>query len=141
MPQTKWKSFFKKMILLIATQSKDPKTKVGCIITDNDNRIVSMGYNGYPNKCDDFTWEKNDNLDNKLLYVCHAEMNAILNSNTNVKNCKLYSTLFPCNECTKIIIQSGIKKVYYIDIKKDKKETKASKRMLKNVGIKYKKLT
>jgi len=129
--------YYKKLVTEIAINSNDPNTKVGCLITDQDNKLLSTGYNSYPENCRDFTWEKNDDLDNKLLYVCHAEMNAIIKSKKDVTNGILYSTLFPCNECAKIIIQSGLKKVYYINIKDNKIQTKASKRMLDEVGIEY----
>lgn len=136
-----WKKYFMDMALLSAQRSKDPNTQVGCVIVDEDNRVISIGYNGFPNGCSDdkFPWNKGEGLDNKMLYVCHAELNAIMNGYIKLHNCILYTSLFPCNECAKLIIQSGIKKIYYKDIKKDKLSTKASKIMFKSSGVKYKK--
>lgn len=134
-----WKEYFMELAILTSKRSKDPNTQVGAVIVDNLNRIVSIGYNGFPNGCSDdkFPWCKEEGLNNKYLYVVHAEINAILN-NSN-KGTILYTTLFPCNECTKVLIQYGIKKIYYKNIK-DNLSTQASKKMLKEVNIKYKKI-
>jgi len=134
-----WKECFTEMAVLISKRSKDPKTQVGAVIVDSDNVIVSVGYNGFPRGCsdDEFPWDKGEGLHNKKLYVCHAEMNAIINSNRDLHNCKIYTTLFPCHECTKLIIQKKLSKVYYMD-RKDNLSTKASKKMLRAAGIKYK---
>ena len=107
----------------------------------NNNKIVSVGYNGMPHCChdDEYPWDKNDTaLDSKYLYVCHAELNAILNARgTNLTGNRLYVALFPCNECAKAIIQSGITEVIYLSNKyKDTPETRASKRMLEAAGVK-----
>ncbi len=135
-----WNKYFMKLAKLSARRSKDPSTQVGAVIVDNENKIVSIGYNGMPRGCSDdkFCWGKDKTVDNKYLYVVHAEVNAILNSNTSLDNTILYTTLFPCNECAKVIIQSGIKKVIY---KKRKKSLsyKASKKMFKSAGVRYQK--
>ncbi|KAM8708399.1 hypothetical protein ACLKA7_015381 [Drosophila subpalustris] len=140
-----WDDYFMATAILSAKRSKDPVTQVGACIVDKQNRIVAIGYNGFPRNCSDdiFPWGKNsdsDPLDCKRLYVVHAEANAILNSNcTSLDGTRLYTTLFPCNECTKLIIQSGIREIFYISDKyADKPIYKASKRMLNAVGIIYK---
>lgn len=128
---------------LAAQRSKDPATQVGACIVDGDKHIVGIGYNGFPINCDDdsFPWtkESDDPLKNKYMYVCHAEVNAILNKNSiDVKGCTLYVALFPCNECAKIIIQSRIQEVVYLSDKHfDKPHTVASKMMLNAAGVKY----
>ncbi|XP_014259222.1 deoxycytidylate deaminase isoform X2 [Cimex lectularius] len=136
-----WDDFFMAAAFLAAERSKDPVTQVGACIVNDDKKIVGLGYNGMPTGCHDsvFPWGKNDGLDNKKLYVCHAEMNAVLNKNTvDVKGCKIYVALFPCNECAKIIIQSGIKEVIYMSDKYDyKMETNAAKKMFNAAGVTY----
>ena len=136
-----WDEYFMGIALLSAMRSKDPNTKVGACIVDNDNKVVSIGYNGMPRKIDEskISWNKGDGLDSKYLYVCHAEFNAILNTRngSSLKGCTLYVTLFPCNECTKAIIQTGIKEVVYLDNKyEDQTSTKASRLMLELAGVK-----
>lgn len=126
--------------LLSSKRSKDPNTKVGACIVDDDNKVVSIGYNGMPRGLDEskLSWSKNDGLDSKYLYVCHAEFNAILNTRngSSLKGCTLYVTLFPCNECAKAIIQTGIKKIVYLDDKyHDQLFTQASRKMLLLAGI------
>ena len=127
--------------------SRDPSTQVGACIVGHDNRILSIGYNGAPNGFDDkkFPWDREGTvLNTKYAYVCHAEMNAILNyrgSRKDLENAKIYVDLFPCNECAKLIIQSGIKEIIYTcDKYKDTDGVKASKRMLDECGVKYKQL-
>lgn len=128
---------------LAAQRSKDPATQVGACIVNDEKHIVGIGYNGLPINCGDdaFPWTKEsaDPLENKYMYVCHAEVNAILNKNSiDVKGCTLYVALFPCNECAKIIIQSRIKEVVYLSDKHfDKPHTIASKRMLNAAGVIY----
>ena len=127
---------------LSAERSKDPSTQVGACIVSRDNKILSVGYNGMPRCCsdDDFPWDKNDNpLDSKYLYVCHAELNAILNCAVGtVRGCTVYTTLFPCNECAKAIIQSGIKEVVYMCDKYSETDSViAAKRMFDTAGVKY----
>ena len=138
-----WNDYFMKVADLSGERSKDPNRQVGACIVNEDNRIVGIGYNGMPNGCNDdkFSWTKGGKgLDNKNLYVCHAEVNAILNSNNTTRGCSLYSTKFPCNECAKVIIQSGIKKVFYKMIRKNRIKTKASRRMLMSSKVKIQKL-
>lgn len=137
-----WDEYFMGIAVLSAKRSKDPSTQVGACIVNKDKRILSMGYNGMPRCCsdDEFPWEKNDNpLDSKYLYVCHAELNAILNCDRgNVRDCIVYTTLFPCNECAKAIIQSGIAEVVYMEDKySDSDSVIASKKMFDTAGVKY----
>ncbi|MBR2876806.1 MAG: dCMP deaminase family protein [Clostridia bacterium] len=137
-----WDEFFMGAAMLCAKRSKDPNTQVGACIVNPENRIVSVGYNGFPAGCDDdvFPWERSaeDRFNTKYLYVCHAELNAILNARgTNLTGNRLYVALFPCNECAKAIIQSGISEVIYLSNKyADTPETRASKRMLEAAGVK-----
>ncbi len=137
-----WDEYFMGIALLSKERSKDPNTQVGACIVSEDNKILSMGYNGFPSGCldEDIPWEREGNtLDTKYPYVCHAELNAILNyTGTSLKGSKVYVTMFPCNECTKAIIQSGIKEVIYMNDKyKDTDSVKASKKMLDLCHIKY----
>ncbi len=138
----KWDEYFMGIALLSAERSKDPNTSVGACIVSEDNKILSVGYNGMPIGCsdDEFPWEREGPaLDTKYVYVCHAEMNAILNyTGTHMKGAKLYVTLFPCNECTKALIQKGISEIIYLSDKyADSDIVKASKRMLEAAGITY----
>ena len=126
---------------LSAERSKDPNTQVGCCIVSDENKILSMGYNGFPTGCsdDDFPWGKGEGLDSKYLYSTHSELNAILNyPGASLKNARLYVTLFPCNECAKAIIQCGIKElVYACDKYADTTIVQASKKMLSAAGVKF----
>ena len=138
-----WDEYFMGIALLSSERSKDPNSQVGACIVSNDNKILSIGYNGFPVGCndDDLSWEREGDFQNtKYPYVCHAELNAILNyTGSTIKGSKMYVALFPCNECAKAIIQSGIKEVIYKDDKyKDTDMVKASKKMLDMSGIKYK---
>lgn len=134
-----WDEYFMGLAHLSALRSKDPNTQVGACIVDEDNKVVSIGYNGMPRGCQDnkMPWEREGGfLTTKYAYVVHAELNAILNSPRSVKNCTLYVSLFPCNECAKAIIQSGVKKVVYESDKYDGTDGNiASKRMLNDAGI------
>ena len=137
-----WDEYFMGLAILSSMRSKDPSTQVGACIVDKNNKIISVGYNGAPTGYDDdkdMTWERDgDFLDTKYAYVCHSELNAILNSRVNVEGCKLFVTLFPCNECAKVIIQSGIKEVIYLSDKYSGTEGNiAAKKMLDVCGIKY----
>lgn len=137
-----WDEYFMGIALLSAQRSKDSGTQVGACIVSEDNKILSMGYNGMPIGCSDdqMPWGKEGPpLETKYMYVCHAELNAILNYNgPSLKGAKLYTTLFPCNECAKAIIQSGIKKLIYLSDKyADTDSVKASKKMFDMVGITY----
>ena len=137
-----WDEYFMGIALLSCERSKDPNTKVGACIVDENKRVVSIGYNGMPSGCDEnqLSWNRGEGLDSKYLYVCHAEFNAILNSRNGtsaLRGCTLYVTLFPCNECTKAIIQTGIKEIVYISNKyEDTVGVQASKRMLLLAGVK-----
>lgn len=136
-----WDEYFMGIALLSALRSKDPSTQVGACIVDSDKKVVSIGYNGMPRHCDEskLTWNKNEGLDSKYLYVCHAEFNAILNTKGghSLKDCVLYVTLFPCNECAKAIIQTGIKEVVYMSDKyASQTGTQASKKLFEIAGIK-----
>ena len=127
---------------LSALRSKDPNTQVGACIVSEDNKILSMGYNGLPIGCsdDEFPWNREgDPLDNKYMYTAHSELNAILNyRGGSLDNAKMYVTLFPCNECAKAIIQAGIKTlVYDSDKYADTASVIASKRMLNAAGVRY----
>ena len=141
----KWDEYFMGIALLSTERSKDPHTSVGACIVSDTNKILSVGYNGMPAGCSDdsFPWEReNDNeLDTKYPYVCHAELNALLNyPGSGLANAKIYTTLFPCNECTKALIQSGIKEVIYLSDKySDTAPVIASKRMMKAAGISHRK--
>ncbi len=140
-----WDEYFMGVAMLSAKRSKDPSTQVGACIVSSDNKILSMGYNGFPSGCsdDEFPWEKEkeseDPYNAKYFYSTHSELNAILNyRGTSLEGSKLYVTLFPCNECAKAIIQSGIKLVVYADDKyMDTVAVKASKRMLNAAGVRY----
>ena len=141
-----WDEYFMGIAVLSSYRIKDPNTQVGACIVNNNNRIMSMGYNGFPAGCsdDEFPWERIGNdYETKYPYVCHAELNDILNNRgANLEGCRIYVALFPCNECAKAIIQSGIKEVVYLSDKyADTMGTKASKRMLTAAGVKLTKLT
>jgi dCMP deaminase len=127
--------------LLAAKRSKDPSTQVGACIVDEENRILSTGYNGFPQGCsdDEYPWDREGDEENtKYPYVVHAELNSILNAGgKSLKGAKMYVALFPCNECAKAIIQSGITEVIYLSDKyHDTDFMRASRRMLSSAGIK-----
>lgn len=130
--------------LFSAYRSKDPHTQVGACIVNGDKHIVGTGYNGMPNGCDDheYPWGRTGAFgESKYAYVVHAELNAILNANAPLHGCRIYVSLFPCNECCKAIIQSGIREVVYLSDKyADSDSTKASKRMLDSAGVIYRHL-
>lgn len=136
-----WDEYFMGIALLTAMRSKDPNSQVGACIVSSENKILSLGYNGMPIGCsdDEMPWEREGApLDTKYMYVCHAELNAILNSaHNNLKGARVYVTLFPCNECTKAIIQSGIAEVvYYGDKYHDSDSSVAARFMFKKAGVK-----
>jgi dCMP deaminase len=140
-----WDEYFMGVALLSGLRSKDPSTQVGACIVNSQNKIVGAGYNGLPIGCsdDDFPWEKNgDFLQTKYPYVCHAELNAILNNiGMDLSGCRIYTALFPCNECSKAIIQSGIREVIYLSDKYDGTNVSvASKRMLDTAKVSYRKV-
>ena len=137
-----WDDYFMGVALLAAERSKDPSTQVGACIVDANNRILSTGYNGFPQGCSDeeFPWNRDESLgETKYPFVVHAELNAVLNAQgKSLIGAKLYVGLFPCNECAKAIIQSGIKEVIYLSDKYANTDgTIASKRMLTSAGVKY----
>ncbi|MBW01003.1 Deoxycytidylate deaminase, partial [Eschrichtius robustus] len=132
---------------LSAQRSKDPNSQVGACIVNAENKIVGIGYNGMPNGCSDdlLPWRRTAEsiLDTKYPYVCHAELNAIMNKNSaDVKGCTMYVALFPCNECAKLIIQAGIKEVIFMSDKyHDSKETTAARLMFEMAGVSFRKFT
>lgn len=134
-----WDTYFMGVAMLSSMRSKDPNTQVGACIVNPEKRIVGIGYNGFPYGCEDdeFPWQNTGEfIDTKYPYVVHAEPNAILNSTTSLKNCTLYVTLFPCHECSKLIIQSGIKHIVYLEDKYcDTPSDVAAKKMLKAAGV------
>lgn len=137
-----WDEYFMGVAMLSAMRSKDPGTQVGACIVGPKNKILSMGYNGFPYGCsdDDFPWSRDgDSINNKYLYSTHSELNAILNyRGGSLEGAKLYVTLFPCNECAKAVIQSGITTIVYdCDKYADTPEVIASKRMLDAAGVRY----
>ena len=138
-----WNEYFMGVAILASKRSKDPNTQVGACIVDENNIILSTGYNGFPYGCsdDEFPWDRSGE-DTKYKYVVHAELNAILNARgKNLNNARIYVDLFPCNECAKAIIQSGIKEIIYMSDKYDGSlENKASKRMLDAAKIPYRKM-
>ena len=127
-----WDEYFMGIALLTAMRSKDPNSQVGACIVSPENKILSLGYNGMP------MGREGEPLHTKYMYVCHAELNAILNSaHNNLKGARVYVTLFPCNECTKAIIQSGIAEVvYYGDKYHDSDSSVAARFMFKKAGVK-----
>lgn len=139
-----WDKYFMGVALLSAMRSKDPSTQVGACIVNKKMRIVGIGYNGFPYGVEDdtFPWENGDDfLNSKYPYVVHAEPNAILNSTVSLDGSTLYVTLFPCNECAKLIIQSGIKEVVYLKDKyHDELAFVASRRMFDSAKIEYRRM-
>ncbi|XP_049427487.1 deoxycytidylate deaminase-like [Epinephelus fuscoguttatus] len=134
--------YFMAVAVLSAQRSRDPSTQVGACIVNQESKVVATGYNGMPNGCDDalLPWARSgtaDWHDTKHPYMCHAELNAIINS-ADVRGCTIYVTLFPCNECAKLIIQAGIKNVVYLSDKyKRRQETVASRRLLDAARVPY----
>ena len=139
-----WDEYFMGLAHLSALRSKDPNTQVGACIVDKDKKVVSIGYNGMPRGCNDtdMPWDREGGFkETKYAYVVHAELNAILNSPRSLKDTILYVSLFPCNECAKAIIQSGIKKIYYESDKYNGTDGNiVSKTMLQKAGVEFEKL-
>jgi dCMP deaminase len=139
-----WDEYFMGIALLSAKRSKDPSTQVGACIVNKENKIVGVGYNGFPKGCsdDNFPWDREGEfLETKYPFVMHAEQNAILNSIKKLSDCTIYVGLFPCHECAKSIIQSGIKEVVFLSDKYDGTDSnKASKMMFDSSGVVYRKL-
>ena len=138
-----WDEYFMGIAMLAAKRSKDPSTQVGACIVSQDNIIISTGYNGMPTGCSDdvFPWDR-EGADTKYPYVVHAELNAVLNANgRDLRGSRIYVALFPCNECAKAIIQSGVKEVIYLSDKyAETLATLASKRMLDAASVAYRPL-
>lgn len=136
-----WDEYFMSIAILSSLRSKDPNTKVGACIVSDEHKVLSLGYNGMPTGIDDHNmpWgREGDFLNTKYPFVCHAELNAILNSSHNLKGSTIYVTLFPCHECTKALIQAGIKKIYYLSDKyHDTDDGEASRKMLDLCNISY----
>lgn len=140
-----WDEYFMGIALLSGERSKDPNSQVGACIVSPDNKILSIGYNGFPIGCsdDEIPWDREGEFANtKYPYVCHSELNAILNyTGSTLKQSRIYVTLFPCNECAKAIIQSGISEVIYLSDKYANTDSvKASKLMFKCAGVKLNQL-
>lgn len=140
-----WDEYFMGVAILSSKRSKDPSTQVGACIVNEQKKIVGVGYNGFPTGCDDdvLPWDREgDFLDTKYPYVCHAELNAILNSiSRDLNGSSIYVALFPCNECAKAIIQSGIKEVVYLSDKYAHTDVvKASKLMMTQAGVMFRQL-
>jgi len=140
-----WDEYFMGVALLSAQRSKDPNTQVGACIINEKKKIVGIGYNGLPIGCDDdtFPWDREGEfLETKYPYVCHAELNAILNKiSADLNKCTVYVTLFPCNECAKVIIQSGIQEIIYLTNKyPDSDSVKAARKMFDSAGVTYRML-
>ena len=138
-----WDEYFMGVAMLSGLRSKDPSTQVGSCIVSEDNKILSMGYNGFPRGCadDEFPWEREreDMLETKYPFVVHSELNAILNyRGGSLEGAKIYVSLFPCNECAKAIIQAGIRTVIYDSDKyASTPATRASKKMFDAAGVRY----
>ncbi len=137
-----WDEYFMAVALLSGLRSKDPNTQVGACVADSRNKIVGVGYNGFPWGCSDdvLPWAREGAyLDTKYPYVCHAELNAVINSiSRDLRDCRLYVALFPCNECTKVIIQAGIREIIYLSDKYAQTDTvKAAKIMLDKAQASY----
>jgi dCMP deaminase len=140
-----WDEYFMGVAILSSKRSKDPSTQVGACIVNEQKKIVGVGYNGFPTGCDDdvLPWDREgDFLDTKYPYVCHAELNAILNSiSRDLHGCTIYVALFPCNECAKAIIQAGIREVVYLSDKYAHTDVvKASKLMMTQAGVIFRQL-
>ena len=139
-----WDEYFMGVAVLSSLRSKDPSTQVGACVASEKNKVLTMGYNGMPIGCNDdsLPWNRDgeDPIEQKYMYVCHAEFNAILNARVSLDGSRIYVTLFPCNECAKAIIQSGIKEVIYYDDKyRDLPMSVASRRMFDLAGVTYRK--
>lgn len=138
-----WDECFMRIAYVISDRSKDPSTQTGAVVVDSNNIVIGLGYNGLPRGIDNkkFPWNRKGKfLETKYAYVCHAEENAIYNSNKDTNNCKIYCTLFPCNECAKTIIQNRISEIIYESDKyHDTDVARASRKLLKAAGIKTRK--
>lgn len=133
---SKWSERFMHLAEHVATWSKDPSTQVGCVIVDKQNRVVSLGFNGFPRGIKDLAHRYEDK-EVKYLFVAHAERNALDNAPLSVEGCTLYSPLLPCNECAKSIIQKGIKKVVSYEPTEDRPHLRwdITKQMFLEAGV------
>lgn len=141
-----WDEYFMAVALLSGQRSKDPNTQVGACVVNPKNKVVGVGYNGFPWGCsdDELPWDREGGyLDTKYPYVCHAELNAVLNSiSYDLSGCRIYVALFPCNECTKVIVQAGIREIIYLSDKYENTDSvRASKIILDQAGITYRRFT
>lgn len=136
-----WDEYFMGIAILSSYRSKDPNTQVGACIVNDKHRILSIGYNGAPKGLDDniMPWDREGSfIDTKYAYVCHSELNAILNYSGSVEGTTMYVSLFPCNECAKVIAQTGIKEIVYLSDKYDGTDGNiVSKKILDAAGVKY----
>jgi dCMP deaminase len=137
-----WDEYFMAAALLAGQRSKDPNTQVGACIVSASNKIIGVGYNGFPWGCsdDELPWSREgEYLDTKYPYVCHAELNAVLNATARtLDDCRLYVALFPCNECSKVLIQSGIREIIYLSDKYSSTDSvKAAKIMFTKAGVQW----
>ncbi|PAV71891.1 hypothetical protein WR25_14263 [Diploscapter pachys] len=135
-----WEEYFMAVTIATSHRSKDPATQVGCVLVNEDNHIVGAGYNGFPNGIsdDEYPWGKQSEnpLETKYTYVVHAEMNAIMNATARqLKNCRLYTTRFPCNECAKLVIQARIGEIIYLDDKEEQWQSQAARKMFNTARI------
>ena len=116
-----WSEYFMAQAITASLKSKDPSTKVGCVIVDpNTKKQIAMGYNGFPKGIDEshLTWNKdrNQGIENtKYPYVVHAEANALMNAYQSVSGADVYVTLQPCSECVKLLISAQIGRIFYLD--------------------------
>ncbi|MBU1164918.1 dCMP deaminase family protein [Patescibacteria group bacterium] len=136
-----WDECFMQIAYVISQRSKDPSTQAGAVIVDENNVVVGLGYNGFPRNCSDdkLPWTREgDFLNSKYAYVVHAEENAVYNANKPTTGCKVYTSLFPCNECAKTLIQCGINEIIFASDKyHDNDEWVASRKLLDLAGVKY----
>ncbi len=140
-----WDEYFMGVAMLSSLRSKDPNSRAGACIVNKKDRIVGIGYNGFPVGCPDdaLPWDnEGEFLETKYPYVCHAELNAILNSGGDLDGCRMYVRTFPCNECAKAIIQSGIREVIYLHYSRDPGSDIfiASRKLLEMAGVSYRQL-
>ena len=142
-----WDDYFMIQAITAAFKSKDPSTKVGCVLVDKDNRQISMGYNGFVSGIDEsqLPWSKDPKdglIGQKYGYIVHAEANAILHSSRSLEGMRCYTTLFPCNECAKLIASKKISQVIYLsDKKQNHEQTIVAKRIFDLMNIDYRKIT
>lgn len=138
-----WLDYFMGIAVLSAQRSKDPNSQVGACIVNPQNKIVGIGYNGFPIGCndDELPWDReaDSSFDTKYPYICHAELNAIMNKNAaDLTGCTIYVTLFPCCECAKLIIQGGITEVIYLSDKYIEGDScRSARRMFDMAGVEY----